>query len=80
MILKFSQKGILEFHFTIATDVCIKEVIDSSLQRTLWRKIMEALKTLILTITVLNLVKDRLFLKYCHYCHIYRSLYDISNL
>ena len=32
--LKFSQKGILDFHVTTATaDVCTKEVIDSSLCR-----------------------------------------------
>ena len=32
--LKFSQKSILDFHVTTATaDVCVKEVIDSSLCR-----------------------------------------------
>ena len=32
--LKFSQKGVLDFHVTTATaDVCMKEVIDSSLCR-----------------------------------------------
>ena len=34
--LKFSQKGILEFHVTTATaDLCMKEVIDSLLHRAL---------------------------------------------
>ena len=34
--LKFSQKGIFDFHVTTATvDLCIKEVIDSLLRRAL---------------------------------------------
>ena len=47
---KFSQNGILDFHGTTATaDVCMKEVIDSSLCRAFWRKIIDTLKALILT-------------------------------
>ena len=34
--LKFSQKGLLDFHVTTATvDLCMKEVIDSLLRRAL---------------------------------------------
>ena len=43
---KFSQNVILDFHVTTATaDVCMKEVMDSSLRR----KIIDTLKALILT-------------------------------
>ena len=48
---KFSQKGI-----TAATDIWMKGVTDSSLRGVLWRKVMETLKVLILTIILLNLV------------------------
>ena len=30
---KFNQRGILDFHVTTATDICIKEEIDSSLRK-----------------------------------------------
>ena len=51
---EFSQKGILDFHATTATDICTKEVIDSSFHTELRKKIMEILKAVILTIIVLN--------------------------
>ena len=40
--LKFSQKGILDFHVTTATaDLCMKEVIDKLFPIiALWRKII----------------------------------------
>ena len=31
--LKFIEKGILDFHVTTATDICMKGVIDSSVHR-----------------------------------------------
>ena len=74
---KFSQKGILDFHVTAATGICMNEVINSSLRGALISKIMETLKALILTIILLNLVSKGLFLLYCH---IYRTFYDINNL
>ena len=60
--LKFSQKGILDFHVTTATvDLCLKEVTDKLLRIALWRKIIasyvDTLKAKILTIIVLNLVR-----------------------
>ena len=33
LILKLVKKGILDFHVTAATDMCMKEVIDSCLRR-----------------------------------------------
>ena len=33
IILKLVKKGILDFHVTAATDMCMKEVIDSCLRR-----------------------------------------------
>ena len=69
--LKFSQKGILDFHVTTATaDLYMKEVIASLFRRALSRKIMEALKTLILSIIVLNL--DRKDLSF-YYTAIFRG-------
>ena len=47
----FSQKGI-----TTAIEIWMKGVTDSSLRGALWRKVMETLKVLILTIILLNLV------------------------
>ena len=35
IILKLVKKGILDFHVTAATDMCMKEVIDSCLRRVL---------------------------------------------
>ena len=32
---KFSQKATLDFHVTAATDICMKEIIDSCLRRKL---------------------------------------------
>ena len=68
---KFSQKVILDFHVTTATDIFMKEVINSSLRRSLWRKIMETLKAVILTIpakvflfTILPYLQDPLWHKY----------------
>ena len=77
IILDLVKKGILDFHVTTAADICMKEVIESCLRKALWRKIMEALKALNLTIIVLNLVGKSLF--FLLYCYIYRTLYDISN-
>ena len=72
--LKFSQKVILGFHVTTATaKVCMKELIDSSLCRAFWRKIMDTIKALILTTILLNLVSEG-------HSHICRILYGISNL
>ena len=56
-ILNLVKKGVLVFHVTTATDIYMKEVIDSCLRRALLRKIMETLAALFLTITVQNLVK-----------------------
>ena len=64
IILNLVKKAILHFHVTTATDMCMKEIIDSWLRRALWRKIMEILKALILTITVLNLVSKGLSFHY----------------
>ena len=50
IILKSVKKVVLEFHVTTATDICLKEVTDSSPCWALWRKSMETLKALILTI------------------------------
>ena len=61
MILNLVKKGILDFHVTAATNICIKEVIHSCLCRALERKIIETLKALILTIIILNLVSKGLF-------------------
>ena len=47
--------------------------IDSSLGRALWRKVIDTLKALILTIIVPNLVSEG-------HCHISRILYGIVNL
>ena len=55
------------------------EEIYSSFRRVLGRKIMETLKALILTITVLNLVSKGLSFYY-NVMHIYKTLHDISNL
>ena len=48
------KKCILEFHFTTATDICMKEVIDSFPLKSICRKFLETQKALILTIIVLN--------------------------
>ena len=61
---KFSQKDILDFHVTTGTDKCMNEVIESSLRKEFWRKIMETLKALILTINLLNLVSKGLSFYY----------------
>ena len=63
IILKLVKKGIFDFHITTATDICMKEVIDSCLCRT-FGKIMETLKALILNI--LNCQERSNFLLYCH--------------
>ena len=60
----------MDIHLTTATDICMKNVIDSFLRRTLLRKIIETLKeliiikVLIITITVLNLVSKGLSFYY----------------
>ena len=64
IILNLVKKGVLDFHVTTATDICMKEVIDSCLCGALSSKIMEKLKALILTIIVLNLVNKGLSLYY----------------
>ena len=64
LILKLVKKGILDFHVTAATDMCMKEVIDSCLRRVLWRRIMETLKALIWTIILLNSVRKGLSFYY----------------
>ena len=68
IILKLVRKGILDFHITTATDMCMNDIIDSCHRRTLW-KIMETLKGLILTIIVLDILNCQersYFLLYCH--------------
>ena len=63
--VSYLQKIILDFHVTTATvELCMKEVIDSLLRRALWRKIMETLKALILTIVVPNLIRNDLSFYY----------------
>ena len=65
IILNLVKKGILDFHVTTATvDLCMKEVNDSLLRRALWRKIMDTLEALILTIIVQNLVRKDLSFYY----------------
>ena len=64
IILNLVKKGVLDFHVTTATDICMKEVIDSCLRRALWRKIMETLKAFIVTIIVLNFVSKGLSFYY----------------
>ena len=64
IILKLVKKGILDFHVTAATDMCMKEVIDSCLRRVLWRRIMETLKAIIWTIILLNSVSKGLSFYY----------------
>ena len=70
IILNFVKKGILDIHLITATDICMKNVIDSFLRRTLLRKIIETLKALIIikvliiTITLLNLVSKGLSFYY----------------
>ena len=44
IILNLVKKGILDFHVTTTTDICMKEVIHSCLRRTLERKIMKTLE------------------------------------
>ena len=61
---EFSQEGILCFHITSATDICMKEVIDSSHSRAISRKIMETLEALTLTIILINLVSKGLLFYY----------------
>ena len=57
IILNLVKKGIIwTLHVTTAANICMKEAIESCLCRALWRKIMEAMKALNLSITVLNLV------------------------
>ena len=57
IILNLVKRGIIwTLHVNTAADICVKEVIESCLCRVLWRKIMEAMKVLNLSITVLNLV------------------------
>ena len=58
--LKFKHKGILDFHVT-TVGLCTKQVIESLFCRAFWRKILNTLKALILTIIVLNLVRKGLF-------------------
>ena len=48
IILNLIKKGILNVHVTTATDTYIKEIIKCCPRRALWKKIMEALKVLIL--------------------------------
>ena len=55
IILNLIKKGILDFHVTTAADIYMKEVTESTLEVT------EALKALISTIIVLNLVRKCLF-------------------
>ena len=55
---------IKNFNVTTSTDMCMKEVIDNFFHRILWRKIMETLKALILTNTLLNLVSKGLSFYY----------------
>ena len=60
----------MDIHLITATDICMKNVIDSFLRRTLLRKIIETLKALIIikvliiTITLLNLVSKGLSFYY----------------
>ena len=63
-MLNLVKKGVLDFHVTTATDICMKEVIHSCLHGALSRKIMETLKALTLTITALNLVNKGLSLSH----------------
>ena len=69
IILKLVKKGILDFHITTATDICMKEVIDSCLCRT-FGKIMETLKALILTIIVLDILNYQERSNFLLYCHV----------
>ena len=60
IFLNLVKKGILDFHVTTtATDICIKEVIDSCFRRALWRKTM---KSLISTIIVYKPSQQRSFI------------------
>ena len=43
IILNLAKKSILDFHVNTATDIGMKEVIDSCLRRAFWRKIIETL-------------------------------------
>ena len=52
-MLNIVKEGLLYFDVIAATDICcLKEVSDSFLPRALWKKIMETLQILILTIIV----------------------------
>ena len=76
IILNLVKKGILDFHVTIATDICMTEGIHSCFRRALGRKIMKTLKALILTIIMLNLVSNGLFFTILSY---YRPLNIIQD-
>ena len=58
IILNLVKKGILEFDFTTATRICMKNVIDNSICLKNWTQAMDKLKLLILNITALNLVNQ----------------------
>ena len=73
IILNSVKKCILDFHVTAATDTCKEDVVESYPRNTL----KENYGSISLTIIALNLANKGL--SFLLYCHIYRTLCDISN-
>ena len=67
IILNFVKKDILDIHLTTATDICMKNVIDSFLRRTLLRKIIETLKALIIIHCTKFSQQGSFFLLFCQF-------------